>query len=72
MLGDMCIDCLVLGSPNSTMQKQGGQGNNQQFLDAGGAAELNQHNRILGDDMEERGSSHWEHEERQQEQKQAV
>ena len=24
MLGDTCIDCLVLGSPNSTMQKQDG------------------------------------------------
>ena len=64
MLGDMCIDCLVLGSPNSSVQKQGP---NQQ-LDAGGAASQNL--RHPPNDMEERGSSHWEHEERQQEQKQ--
>lgn len=65
MLGDMCIDCLVLGSPNSSVQKQGP---NQQH-DAGGAANPNL--RHPGNDMEERGSSHWEHEERQQEQKQS-
>ena len=35
------------------------------MLDAGGAADPNQNNRLLGEDMEERGSSHWEHEERE-------
>mmetsp|Transcript_28044 Transcript_28044/g.37456 ORF Transcript_28044/g.37456 Transcript_28044/m.37456 type:complete len:102 (+) Transcript_28044:46-351(+) len=57
MLGDTCIDSLVLGSPNASLQDQAKMGRGvAQNGESGGAADQN---RRLGDDAdEERGSYH--------------
>ena len=54
MVGEKCIDCLVLGSPNSSLQKSGQ--NNAIGQDAGGAASLEQIANEQNDS--ERGSTH--------------
>ena len=57
MLGDTCVDNLILGSPSATIQNQ--KAVQDAVADSGGAANPNQLG--LGED-EERGSQHAEEE----------
>jgi len=55
MLGETCVDCLVLGSPNASLQDQTAlQQAANQNPDSGGASP----NPFNQDENEERGSCH--------------
>ena len=59
MIGDTCVDCLILGSPNSTIQDKVKAPNQQQLnqnIESGGAAPQNRGGARMLDEDDERGS----------------